>query len=384
MTLLGLMRKNLFRKKVRTALTMVSIVVAFVIFGALSAVQETIQSGGAITQADRLIVTNKINFTLSMPNAYVGRVRGVQGVTRVAYADWFGGYFQEPRNILVAFAADAKPYLDIYPEYVLNPEERAVFLKDRGAIAVGASIAERYGWKIGDRIPLSSNIYAQKNGSKAWDFNIAAIFKGSEPKIDTNFVLFHHDYFDEARSFNRDTVGWLIVQTDDPTQNEKIMSTIDGMFANSSFETETKTEQAFNAAFAAQLGDIGFIVTSVVGAAFVTILLIVGNTMILSVRERRGEIAVLKTIGFASNRIFLLILGESLLLALFGGLLGLGLAWLAISALGSAIPQFPPVVLAPKIALSGFGIMLGLGLATGIIPAVRAMNTNVVTALGRA
>jgi putative ABC transport system permease protein len=384
MTLIGFMGKNLFRRRLRTALTIMAITIAFLIFGLLLSAQTAIVSGGSTLQADRLITTNKINFTLTMPRAYVERVRGLKGVKHVSFANWFGGYFQEPREQVVTFAVDAEPYLAMYPEYVFDPTERQAFLQDRGSVAVGEAYASVYGWKVGDRIPLSSDIFSQKNGGSVWDVSIAAIARGSEPKIDTHFILLHYDYFNETQSFDKDRVGWLILQTEDPKLNDGIIARIDGMFANSAFETETKTEQAFNAAFAAQLGDIAFMVTAVVGAAFVTILLIAGNTMMLAVRERSGEIAILKTIGFTSARIFRLVLGESLLLACLGGLFGLGLCWLITAAVGGSIPQFPPVVLAPGTVLLGLAIMLALGFVTGLIPALRAVRTGVTTALGRA
>jgi putative ABC transport system permease protein len=232
-------------------------------------------------------------------------------------------------------------------------------------------------------LPLKSNIYRQKNGSDTWDFTIAGIVTGNDARVDTNFVMFHYQNLADTRSFGDGTTGWMILKTADTKENPRIMREVDALFANSAFETETKTEQAFNKAFAEQLGDLGFIVTSVVGAAFVTILLIVGNTMMLTVRERTNEIAVMKTIGFTTNRIFGLVLAESMLLALIGGILGVIAAWLFSFALAGPLSRFGPVAFSYDTALTAFVLMALLGFLTGVIPAYRAMSTNIITALGR-
>lgn len=384
MTFLELVRKNLFRKKLRTILTTVAIFIAFAIFGVLATFQNALNSGVDTAGADRLIVTNRINFTLPMPIAYVSRVGAVEGVKTVAHANWFGGYYQEPRNFLVALAIDPVTYLDIYPEYVLPKSQREAFLNDRGSIIVGEALAKQYKWKVGDRIPVKSNIFRQRNGSDTWDFTLAGIMTPGAQGVDVNFVAFHYKYFAETRSFGGDTIGWLIVKTAGSKDNDRIARTVDAMFANSPFETETKTEQAFNKAFTEQLGDLGFIITAIVGAAFATILLIVGNTMMLTVRERTNEIAVLKTIGFTSRRIFQLVLGESMLLAMIGGLLGLVAAFLMSVVLQNVFAgRIGVMSFTPGTALIGLGLMASLGFLTGILPALRAMRLDIVTALGR-
>jgi putative ABC transport system permease protein len=382
-TFIDLIRKNLFRKKLRTILTVIAIFVAFLIFGVLATFQNALNAGVEVAGADRLITTNRINFTLPMPIAYATRAASVSGVSRVAHAEWFGGYYQETRNFLVAFAIDPQNYLDIYREYLMPPTQRETFLRDKTSILVGKAVADQFGWKVGDRLPLKSNIYRQKNGSDTWDFTIAGIVTGDDARVDTNLVMFHYAYLADTRGFGDGTTGWMILKTADTKENARVMREVDALFANSAFETETKTEQAFNKAFAEQLGDLGFIVTAVVGAAFVTILLIVGNTMMLTVRERTSEIAVMKTIGFTTKRIFALVIGESMLLALFGGVLGIAVAWLASLALASAMSRFGPFAFSFDTALFAFALMALLGLFTGLLPALRAMNTDVVTALGR-
>ena len=360
MTFFDLVRKNLFRKKLRTFLTTFAIFVAFLIFGVLATFQNALNSGEESASADRLIVTTKINFTLSMPISYVQRVAAVAGVKRVSHANWFGGYFQEQKNFLVAFAVDPQTYLDIYPEFILPKAQRDAFLHDQGSI------------------------FRKADGSDTWDFTVAGIVTPGRSDVDVTFVVFHYEYFEQTRTFGHDTVGWLIVKTEGPKVNERVSHTIDDMFANSPFETETKTEAAFNKAFTEQLGDLGFIVTAIVGAAFATILLIVGNTMMLTVRERTNEIAVLRTIGFTARRVFALVLGESLLLALIGGVLGLLGAFGFSLVLGQMLAgRLGALAFSPGTALIGVGLMALLGFLTGLLPALRAMSLDVVTALGR-
>ena len=383
MTLVELVRKNLFRKRLRTILTIIAIFMAFAIYGVLATFQNAMSAGIDTAQADRLMVTNKINFTLPMPYAYVERVRNIKGIAQVTHSNWFGGYFRDATVFFPALAVDPQSYLDIFPEYLLPAAQRQAFINDKIALVAGRTLAQKFGWKVGDRIPLKSNIFQQKNGSDTWDFVIAGIADGANDRVDTNFVIFHYDYFKDTRSFGGDTIGWMILKTTSAKENAQVMKIIDAQFANSPFETETQTEQAMARAFLEQAGDLGFIITAVVGAAFATILLIVGNTMMLTVRERTNEIAVMKTIGFTTNKIFGLILGESMLLALIGGTLGVLAAWLFSFALRGPLSQFGPASFTPGTAITAFVLMALLGFLTGIIPAYRAMKTDVVTALGR-
>ena len=380
-----LVRKNLFRKKLRAILMIVSILVAFLIFGVLGAFYRAFTSGEEAAADDRLVVVNKINFTQPLPIAYFNRVRGIEGVRQVTHANWFGGYYQDPKNFMVAIAIEPETYLDIYArDYGVTPEERTAFVRERSAAIVGETLARKWGWKVGDRIPVNSNIFSQKNGSRTWDFTIAGIITPHKPQVDTNFMLFQYAYFDETRSFGKDTIGWMILQTASPSVNDWVSKAIDQMFANSSAETATDTEKAFNKAFAAQLGNIAMIVTLVVGAAFVTILMIVGNTMALTVRERTREIGVMKTLGFSGGRILGLVLGESVLLALLGGIPGLALAALIAFSLRAAMANFVPgFAVTPVLALLGLVLMLTLGILTGAIPALNAMRLKIATALGR-
>jgi len=382
---LVLIRKNLFRRKLRAGLMIVSILVAFAIFGVLAGFERAFHAGQDIAAADRLVVVNKINFTQPLPIAYYNRVRGVEGVRQVAHLNWFGGYYQDPKNFLVVMAVQPETYLELYGnEIEADPGAREAFIRERTGALVGEAMARKWGWKVGDHVPISSNIFSQKNGSHTWDFTILGIFKPKTPQVDTNFMVFQYAYFDETRSFGKDTIGWMTLRTASPAVNDRVMKTIDQMFANSSDETSTDTEKAFNKAFVAQLGNIALIVGLVVGAAFVTILMIVGNTLIMTLRERTREIGVLKTLGFPAGRILRLVLGESLLLAFLGGLPGLGLAFLVAASLSESLGNFVPrITITPQIAAVAVALMICFGLATGIIPALGAMRLKIATALGR-
>ncbi len=381
-----LVRKNLFRRKLRAALMIVSILIAFMIFGVLAGFYRAFTAGEDRAAADRLITVNKINFTQPMPIAYFNRVRAVDGVRQVTFANWFGGYYQDPKNFLMTLAIEPATYFDVYrSELDIPPEQLQAFISDRSSAVIGESMARKWGWKVGDRVPVASNIFTQRsNGSHTWDFTIAGIVKGKAEQVSTDFLLFQYAYFDETRTFGKDTIGWLILQTNSPENNDRVAKTIDAMFANSTAETSTDTEKAFGKAFAAQFGNIALIVFLVVGAAFVTILMIVGNTMALSIRERTREIGVLKTLGFSGPRILRMVLGESVLLALLGGLPGLAIAALITIALRASLANIAPAfAVSPVIALEGIALMIALGLFTGVIPALNAMRLKIATALGR-
>jgi putative ABC transport system permease protein len=380
-----LVRKNLFRRKLRAILMIVSILVAFLIFGVLAGVYASFTAGEDRAAADRLVVVNKLNFTQPLPIAYYNRVRSVAGVRQVTHANWFGGYYQDPKNFLIVMAVDPETYTDIFSrDFDFAPEARQAFIRTRTGAVVGETMARKWGWKVGDRVPIASNIFSQRNGSHTWDFDIVGIFTGKTPQIDTNLLFFQYDYFDETRSFGKDSIGWLVLQTANPADNDRVAKAIDAMFVNSTAETATDTEKAFNKAFAAQFGNIALIVILVVGAAFVTILMIVGNTMALTIRERTREIGVLKTLGFTGGRILRLVLGESVLLALLGGLPGLALAAFATALLRPSVSNLlPGFALTGDIVAEAIGLMLALGLITGIIPALSAMRLKIANALGR-
>ncbi len=380
---LYLVFKNLTRKPLRLFLTMFATFVAFLIYGTLSTFESAIDAGVELSADDRLIVVNKINFTQPLPISYVNRVKGLENLTDVTHLNWFGGYYQDPQNFMAMFAVDEDTFLTVYNEIVLTPEERQDWLGSRQGLIAGKSIADQYGWKVGDRIPINSNIFSKADGSTSWEFDVVGIYTGTDAQTDTSSVYFHYDYFNETQSFGRDFIGFIGVRTVDPAMNEGVIKAIDDLFANTPYETETVPEKVFNQAFIEQIGNLSLILGSVVFAAFFIILVIVGNSMVLAIRERTGEIGVLKTLGFKSTRIFFMILAESLLLAIFSGALGLLATSLAVVAVNQAPIQLPVLVLTPAIIIEALVIMIGLGLVTGILPAVNALRLNIIAALSR-
>jgi len=376
--------KNLSRKPLRFVLTSIAIFIAFLIYVALTAFNDAMNAGVELSADDRLISVNKINFTQPLPISYVRKVESVGGIDSVVHLNWFGGYYQEPRNQVLTFAVDETKLLDVYGgTIVVDDTQHANWQKNRQGALVGKAVAELQGWKLGDRIPLSSNIFSQRDGNSTWEFDIEGIFTGGNAQDDTNSVYIHYQYFNETQSFGGDMIGWMGIKTIDPKLNEQVIKNIDDMFVNTSYETETVPEKAFNKSFIAQLGNIGLIVTSVVFAAFFIILVIVGFSMVLAIRERTNEIGVMKTLGFTSGRIFKMILIESTLLTFTGGLLGLVAASFMVTWLNQ-VPQFPvTVILKPGMLVQAVGLMFLLGFVTGIIPAMNALRLNIITALSR-
>lgn len=382
-----LVLKNIGRNKMRLLLNTFAIIIAFLLFGILGSINNAFNAGVELSADDRLVVVNKINFTQPLPLSYVAKIQAVEGVRQVTHANWFGAYVEGSKNFFAGFAVDPDTYLDVYADFIQVPEaERAAWQQNRQGVLIGQKLAQAYGWKIGDRIPISSNIFSKADGSHVWDMVVEGIFTGVEAQTDTNLLLFHYKYFIETQTFGSDWLGWIVITTDDPSLNDQVANAIDTQFANSFYETETSSEKQFNKSFLEQIGSIGFIITSVVAAAFFTLLLIVGNSMALAIRERTREIAVLKTLGFSAQHVFRLVLSESLLLAAIGGGLGLLLAQTSVSGLGQ-VPaiknMLPNLVLSPNIFLQAVLYMIILGLITGIIPAYRAMQLNIVEALSR-
>lgn len=375
--------KNLTRKPLRLFLTMFATFVAFLIYGTLTAFEESIDAGIELSADDRLVVVNKINFTQPLPISYVNRVEAIPNVQALTHLNWFGGYYQDPQNQAVMFAVNAEKFLPVYNELVLTEEETASWLGNRQGLIAGKAIADRFGWKVGDRVPVNSNIFSKRDGSSSWDFDISGIYVGEDPQTDTNSIYFHYEYFNETQSFGRDFIGFMGVRTSDPALNETVINAIDDMFANTPFETETVPEKAFNKAFIEQIGNLSLILGAVVFAAFFIILVIVGNSMVLAIQERTNEIGVLKTLGFESGRIFRMVLAESMLLAVMSGALGLLGAAMMIQVISNIPIQLPAIILTDGIMLKAFLIMLLLGFITGIIPAVNALRLNIITALSR-
>lgn len=377
---LPLLWSNLQRKRLRTWLTLASIVVAFLLFGILQTMRTALTGGADVAGADRLITMHKVSIIQSLPLSYLNRVRGIDGIRVATSLDWFGGVYQEDRNQIVAMAADPTVFFDVYPEYKLPEEQRAAWRADRTGAIVGHLLAERFGWKLGDTIPLRSNIYTTKDGGNVWDMKIVGIFDATNG--DNSSLYFQYDYLNESRAFGRDQIGWIVIRVNDTARSAEIAGKVDALFANSSTETKTSTEKAFAQSFANQMGNIGAIVTAVASAVFFTMLLVIANTMGQSVRERTNELAVMKTLGFSNGQVTTMVLAEALLITLLGAAIGLGIAALVSAGLGQAIQQFFPSLGMPASTYTiGAVIAVILGTLAGALPCAQAWQLKIVDAL---
>jgi putative ABC transport system permease protein len=376
---------NLKRKKFRTLLTLLSIVVAFVLFGFLSAIKQALTGGVNIAGANRLIVRHRVSIIQLLPESYQARMARIPGVSLVTHQTWFGGIYQDPKNFFMQNPVVPEEFLEMYPEMILPPEQKQAWLQTRTGAIVGRKTAERFGWKVGDKIPIQSSIWAQSDGKRLWTFDLVGIFDGRDKGTDTTPLFFRYDYFEEVRrsGFGKGLVGWYAIRIKDPARAAEVAKLVDAEFENSSAETKTEPEGAFVQAWANQIGDIALITASILGAVFFTILLVTGNTMSQAVRERTGELGVLKAIGFTNGQVLGMVLLESCLLAVLGGGLGLGLAWLATSR-GDPTGGLLPMFFFPlHDMLIGLGLSLALGLVTGLFPALQAMRLRVADALRR-
>jgi putative ABC transport system permease protein len=385
MKYLHLVWASLFRRKTRTLLTLVSIIAAFLLFGLLDAVRTSFdQAGQSANGARRLQTGARLSFIQPLPASLESQIAAVPGVKRVTYANWFGGAYQDPHNQVFSFAVPPN-YLDLFPEIVVTAAERKAFAETRIGALVGEQLAQRFKWKVGDKIPLQSTIFPDKSGSKNWPFEVVGILHASDKKTGGFFdqlLLLNWKYFDETTPYNRGAVGWYVSELADVSQGDRVAKAIDALSANSDHETRTQSEQAASASWMKQLADIGLIVGSIMGAVFFTLLLLSGNTMMQAVRERTSELAVLKTIGFSNLSVLAMVLAESVLLLLLGGVIGLVLAALlipVISAGSGGMLNLPGV--GANSWILGVGLMAAIGLMVGSLPAWSAMRLNIVDAL---
>jgi putative ABC transport system permease protein len=374
---------NLMRKKLRTLLTLLSILVAFLLFGYLGAIRQGFSQGIDVAGLDRLIVRHKVSIIQLLPEAYESRIEQVGGVEDAVYQTWFGGIYQKPSNFFAQMPVKPDEYLDMYPEFRLPPEQREAWLNTRSGAIAGRGIAERFGWKIGDRIPINATVWTRKGGELTWEFDLVGIYDGAEKGTDTTQFLFRYDFFDESRQFAQGMVGWYTVRVTDPDRAAEIAAAIDAEFANSPYETKAEPEGAFLQGFANQIGDVGFIMMSIIAAVFFTILLVAGNTMAYAVRERTSELAVLKAVGFTDGGVLGLVLGESFLLTILGGGLGLGLAWSLVSMGDPTSGSLPVFFIPMQDLVVGVGLILVMALLAGILPALQARRLRIADALRR-
>jgi len=384
MKYLHLIWAALMRRKTRTALTVMSIVAAFLLFGLLDGIRVAFaQMGQNADGAQRLQTSSRLSFIETLPQALGKRIELVDNIEAVTYANWFGGTYQGPRNQLFSFAV-APNYLDLYPEIVVDQAERDAFARTRTGVLVGEKLMQRFDWKVGDRIPLQSSIFPNSDGSLNWSFDIVGVMRNKEAKgggFNDQLLLMHWDYFAESTPYVDSDVGWYISRVSDVRRADRAAKAIDALSANSPNETRTMTEAAAFASQLKQMADIGLIVGAIMGAVFFTLLLLTGNTMAQAVRERTSELAVLKTLGFSSTAVLMLVLAESIVLVVVGGVLGLGLA----SAISFAVNTFAGDMLRLQVGwqnwVLGLGLMVVIGIVVGALPAFRAMRLNIVDAL---
>lgn len=383
MRYLYLVWSNLKRKKLRTLLTLLSIMVAFMLFGYLAAIKQGFSQGIDVAGLDRLIVRDKISIIQLLPEAYESRIEQVEGVVDAVHQTWFGGVYQKPSNFFAQLPVEPEGYLAMYPELLLSEAEFEAWKSTRSGAIAGRGIADRFGWKVGDRIPINATIWPREGGERTWEFDLVGIYDGAEKGTDTSSFLFRYDFFEESRQFGKGLVGWYTVRVADPDRAAEIAALIDAEFANSPNETKTEPEGAFLQGFANQVGNIGFIMMAIVAAVFFTILLVAGNTMAYAVRERTSELAVLKAIGFSDRGVFGLILAEALVITGLGGATGLLLAWLLV-AMGDPTGGSIPVFYMPtRDLLLGLALIAVMALATGTLPALQAQRLRIADALRR-
>lgn len=369
---------NLFRKKIRTILTAGSFAAALFLFGILAVVRGAFHQGVEVAGADRLVVVNKVSIIQPLPLSYRDRLLRIPGVTQATFANWFGGVYQDERNFFPQFAVDRDSYRQIFPEFVIPDDQWQAFLTDREGCIVGESLAERFKWKLGDRIPIRGTIFPG-----TWEFNIRGIYRGKRPHDDTTQFWFRWDYLEERKPYQKGLVGWYTVRIANPDDAVRVVKAIDEEFENSPWETKTDTEKAFAASWVKQMGNIEFLILTIGSVVFFTLLLVTGNTMAIAVRERVRELAVLKAVGFSDGFVLVLVMVETMVVAAVAGGVGLALAKLFTLRGDPTRGLLPIFYLPPDTILLGFVLAIAVGLMAGILPALSAMRLRVVDALRR-
>ena len=385
MKYIPLVWRNLMRRKIRTIFTILSILIAFVLFGGLMAIRAAFTMGVDVAGADRLMMIHKVSIIQLLPKSYGERIRATEGVTEVSHANWFGAYYQDPSNFIQNMAVDPETWLRIYPEFDVPEDQKKVWLSDRTGAVIGSDLAQKWGWKIGDRIPLISPIYRKPDGTP-WEFTIDGIYTSAKPGVDKTQFFFHWQYLNETfrnSGFLNGQVGWYVFRVADPTTSDQLAKRVDAMFANSPAETKTATEKAFISDWAKQVGDIGAIMIAIATIVMFFILFVAGNAMAQSIRERTNELGVLKTIGFSDGRILALVLLESCVIAIVGGGIGLAIAWLIIARGDPTNGMLPIFHFPTRDLIFGVVLVLMLGLGTGLLPAYQAGRLKIVDALRR-
>ncbi len=374
---------TLWRKKARTILTLLSLVTAFLLLGLLQAANSLFSGDSQRLSANLLITQARVSFTSPLPMRHLSQIEAIPGIEQISWSQFFGGIYKDEKNFFPQFAVDPDRWLKTFTECRMPAGQATAWKSSRTAVIAGRGLADRFGWKVGDPIPLKSQIWPLKDGTRAWNFELAGIFEdvteGSCPRMGNMYL--RYDYFDEARQYGQGTAGIFVVRIKDPNQSEAISRSIDVLFENSPDETKTQTEKEFQLNFVRQIGNLSLILNAILGAVFFTILMLTGNTMSQAVRERIPELAVLKTLGFSNHMLLLLVIAESMLISVLGGLLGMGLAALVMEGLAHAPTQFPPITASVQVWQIAFASMFGVGFLVGLPPALRAMRLSIVDGL---
>jgi putative ABC transport system permease protein len=378
MRFLHLVLANLGRHKRRTFLTIASVALALFLFASLQTVVTTLERAAQFGSARRLVMTNATGFVLPLPLSYANRLSAAKGISNVTWANWFGGRYGDNRDFFAQFAVDPKSYLEVYPEIVLPEEQKQAWIRERSSAIIGRRLLNKFGWRLGQDVTIQGTIFPGD-----WTFTIRGVYTPSDPIINDDMMLFHHAYLEE-RIGRPGIAGWYVLEIDDANNAAGIGKALDDQFRNSSSPTKTGTEQAFNASFATMWGNVSLLMGTIGLAVVFAILLVTANAMMMSARERTGEIAVLKTIGFADRQLFGMVMLEAGLIAITGAVLGLGgaklLYWLSNFNAGGFLPGFD---VTGTTLLVGFVIAVLLMLASGLVPAMRAARLPVVQALRR-
>lgn len=362
---------------------MLSIVVAFLLFGLLMSFLQVFGATLDSSGADRLITTGKYSWMQMQPIAYRREIEAIPGVKMVAAQSWFGGIYQEEHQFFPQFPSQLDTYFDIYPEILMPEDQKQTLRRTRTGAAVMKTLADRYGWKIGDRIPIKATNWPNKDGSETWQFDLVGIFDTATAATRAyhEYLLFNQEYFDEARELGSGTIGWFIIKTTDPSRNAEVARAIDAKFANSPFPTKTDSEAAFNEGFISQMGNLKLIVAGVMAAVIFVLLMLTGNTMMQSVRDRVPELATLKTIGYTDRTVLWLVMAEALFLCGIAAVVGLAMsAWIA-PVVGTQIPGMASMQLKVSSALYGLALASAIAAIVGLPPALRAMRLDIVLAL---
>ncbi|MDH3733837.1 MAG: ABC transporter permease [Gemmatimonadota bacterium] len=368
---------NLGRSKRRTILTALSVTVAFFLFASLRSILTTLDANAEVGSEARLIASSATGITFPLPQAHINRIQAVEGVKSVSWSNWFGGVYIDQRNFFAQFAIDSDSYLAMYPELLIPEDQRRAYLGERTAALVGAGLMERFGWRLGQTVTLQGTIFPGD-----WEFTIRGVYTPENPSFGDESFYFHYDYLFE-RTNRQVTPGWFTIQLDAPDQAAAIGSRLDALFENSSAPTKTETERSFQAGFVTMWGNVSLLVRAIGTAVFFAILFVAANTMMMAARERVGEVAVLKTLGFQNGTLFGIVMTEAIIICVVGGVIGIGLAVMSMSSFRAIQSFLPGFSVTPGTVWLGIGIAVVLGAITGIVPALQASRLSVVEALRR-